>query len=1126
VTRPSVRTPLLPAVGTMLLVLAVVLPADAAADARVKVWQEPITLPTYGLLPPDSNPMFYKGESYQGAQKRIYPYPLADGITGIRKDATYTAVYLENEYVRLCVLPEIGGRLFSAVDKTNGYDFFYRQHVIKPALIGMLGAWISGGVEWCVFHHHRNTTHMPVDFAIRENPDGSGTVWIGETERRHRMRWTIALTLRPGRSYLEAAVTLRNRTPHAHSILYWANVAVHANDQYQVIFPPSVQVATYHSKNDFTFWPIGRGMYHGSDYTGVDLSWWKNHPKPVSCFAWGLREDFMGGYDHGKDAGVVHVGNHHIVCGAKLWEWAPGNVWDTKVLTDSDGPYAELMVGAFSDNQPDYSWIRPYEVKSFRQTWYPVRGIGGFKKANLHAALNLEVEGGKAVVGVHATSRRRGARVTLTAGDTVLVDEKAALAPDAPFTHTAAVPDGTAETDLEAVVRSAAGNVLIAYRPAAPEPVTELPEVVKPPPPPKEIETVEELYLTGLRIQQIHNPSIAPMDYYAEALRRDPGDARTNTIVGADLIRRGLYAEAETHLRRAIERITAAYTRPRDAEAFYLLGLALKARGQADAACDAFYRATWDAAQHAAAYVELAVLSARRGDFRAALEQVNRGLATNAENARAVALKAAVLRHLGRADRAEKTAARLAADDPLGFFALNELALAQAAAGRKDEAGRTFRTLADRMRGEVQSYLELAADYMDAGLLDEAVDVLRRQTDPAAGPPADYAMLYYLLGHLYERTRKPDLARAARARAARMPTDYGFPFRLEMIDVLESAVRAAPDDARAWCYLGNLLYELQPEQAIACWTRSRDIDPSEGLVHRNLGWARFRHDGDVPAAIVCYEKAVARSADPRYLLELDDLYERANTPPETRLAMLDRYPEVVAKRQPLLIRRIAVLVQTGHWAEALGPLRATQFHVAEGGGAELATAYIDAHLLSGLACLDAGQADKALDHFQAAGTFPENLSQETARSRDRMPQVTYCQASAHAALGHAQKAESLLAELAGEKIPKNWLQARYYQARALEKTGRRDKVEEVGRQLVAAASDRVAGKAKVDFFAKFGEQAARQARRADAHYALGLGLLLLGRTDEAKNQFTQAVQFNTAHTWARHELARLAPAKP
>ncbi|NLH18200.1 MAG: DUF5107 domain-containing protein, partial [Phycisphaerae bacterium] len=438
--------------------------APVRADS-VKVWEDKITLPSYRVDKPDPNPMFYKGESYQGAKKMIYPYALIDGLTGIRENADWIALNLENEYLKLVVLPEIGGRLFSATDKTNNYDLLYRQHVIKPALIGMLGAWISGGIEWCVFHHHRNTTHMPVDYQLVENSDGSKTIWLAETERRHRMRWTIALTLQPGKSYFQADVTLFNRRPLPNSILYWANVAVAVNDDYQVIFPPSVQMATYHSKNDFAYWPIGRGRYRGTDYTGIDQSWWKNHPKPVSFFAWNNPEDFMGGYDHGRNAGIVHIGNHNIVCGAKLWEWGPNNIWDTKVLTDSDGPYAELMVGAFSDNQPDYSWIKPGEVKRFRQYWYPVRDIGGFKNATLDAAVNLELTDGKVKLGFHATSAFPKAIALLTAKGKPIVEKTIDIAPEKPFVETVPVDAPIRSTDLIAILKSADGKVLVEYQP-------------------------------------------------------------------------------------------------------------------------------------------------------------------------------------------------------------------------------------------------------------------------------------------------------------------------------------------------------------------------------------------------------------------------------------------------------------------------------------------------------------------------------------------------------------------------------------------------------------------------------------------------------------------------------------
>jgi len=1092
--------------------------SSVSGGSSVKVWQEPLTLPSYRLDAPDPNPMFYRGESYQGAQKRVYPYPLLDGITGQREEQTFTALYLENEYVRLCVLPEIGGRLFSATDKSNGYEFFYRQTVIKPALIGMLGAWISGGVEWCVFHHHRNTTHMPVDYTLSENRDGSKTIWLAETERRHRMRWVIGLTLYPGRSYVEARVRMLNRSPQPHSILYWANVAVHVNEDYQIIFPPSVQVATYHSKNDFVHWPIGRGWYRGSDYTGVDLSWWKNHPKPVSCFAWDLQEDFMGGYDHRADAGVVHIGDHHVVCGAKLWEWAPGSIWDTKVLTDNDGPYAELMVGAFSDNQPDYSWIKPHEVKAFTQYWYPIRGIGGFQRATLDAAVNLECTGGQAKLGFHATRPLKGARAVLKAGDKVLLDETLDMAPDRPCIRTLTLAEDTPSIDLKAMLIDADGRTLVEYQPIERAPVDALPPVVKQPPAPKDIETVEELYLTGLRIEQIHNPSLDPFDYYQEALRRDPDDSRTNTIVGINHNQRGQYALAEEHLRRAIRRLSAEYTRPGNTEAYYHLGLALKAQGRFEAAEEAFYRATWDYAFHSAAYYQLAMLSCRRGQFAAALEQIDESLSTNTRDTRALNARAMILRHLGRYEQAYRLPLQVLADDPLDFLAMNELHLAHSAAGNASHAAGVRRRQTERMRDDVQAYLELATDYMDGGLWDEAIDVLRRPLEHKS-PAAGYPVLHYYLGYLYQRKGLATEAKEAFETAGRLPVDYCFPFRLETVDVLQAAIAADPADARAHYYLGNLLYELQPDEAIAHWARSRTLDPTLGVVHRNLGWGYFRHGQDVVKAIQSYEQAMARHPDdPRYYIELDDLYERANTPPAKRLQVLETRVDTIMRRKDLLIRRITLLVRMGRTDEAIGLLADNRFFIAEGGGRELGDAYVDAHLLRGMERLRQRRAEEALADFEAAGRYPENLSQEGPRNERRMAQVDYHIGRALAALDRTEEARRVF-ERAAERRTSGTSAERYYQVLALRELGRRDRAEAWTRDLVQAATDRLSADGKVDFFAKFGEQATRQTQRAEAHYLLGLVLMLQGRRDEAKNQFEQALNFNGAHTWAAYHLS-------
>ncbi len=408
----------------------------------VKVEQKPLVLPTYEIGEPDRNSIFFTGRVYQGAQGHIYPYPLYDILTDQKVDKAYNALYLDNEYLNVCVLPEMGGRILSATDKTNGYEIFYKQTGIKPALIGMLGAWLSGGVEWNFPHHHRPSSYMGIDWETVENEDGSKTIWIGETELRHRLKWSIGVTVYPGRSWVEAKVKIMNRTPYVQSMLYWANVSVHCNEDYEVIFPPATQFGTDHSKVYFTRWPYGEAV-HGSGEE-VNLAHWKNYTGySRSIFAWNFEDDFLAGYDHGKQAGTVHVANHHIVNGKKFFLWGnnPGaEMWNT-MLSDHDGHYLELMVGAYSDNQPDYSWIGPGEIREFTQKWYPIRDIRSVKNATDDAAVNLErISPDKVFVGFNSSGKFPGAKVLLYHGNEVLMQETTGIDPATPFVKEIAVP--------------------------------------------------------------------------------------------------------------------------------------------------------------------------------------------------------------------------------------------------------------------------------------------------------------------------------------------------------------------------------------------------------------------------------------------------------------------------------------------------------------------------------------------------------------------------------------------------------------------------------------------------------------------------------------------------------------
>ena len=913
--------------------LGCLMPLLTAPADEVRLWETNEVIPTYRAAPPDPNPRFYGGRTYQGARATFYPYPVQDRLTGVRTDQSYRVVYLENDQVRIGILPEIGGRVFSAVDKANGYDFFYRQHVIKPALIGMLGAWISGGVEWNVPHHHRASSFMPVDYSPEPRPDGSQTVWVGEIEWRHRMKWSVGLTLYPGRSDLEMTARVHNRTPFAHPLLFWINPAVHANEQYQVIFPPDVQFAVQHGKPEFARWPVATEVYGGVDYTrGVAVSWWKNHPSPVSFFAWNSAQDFFGGYDHGKQAGVLHVADHHQVPGKKFFEWGngpEGEMW-TKVLTDEDGPYLELMAGAWSDNQPDYSWIEPCAVKLWQHYWYPVRQLGGAKNATREAAVNLAVSNQTARVAFNATTEFRDAHVRLQHGSTALLSRTITISPREPFAAEVPLPPGAAETDLRASLTAADGREVVGYQPVAREPEP-MPEPVKRPRPPKEITATEELYLTALRIEQLHSPAFEAAPYYEEALRRDPGDCRANTALGSLRCQEWRWPEAESHLRAAIERLTANYIRPKDTEAFYYLGVALRAQGKLAAAQDAFQRASWSPAWQAPADYQLAQLHCLASNLAPALATVDRSLAAAPLNSQARNLKTGLLRRLGHTRQAEELAHATLALDPLDFQARNELYLLDQKRDRA-LADQTLARLTRLLRDEPRAYLELAGEYANAGLWAEALDVLLRFVGGESTLREASPLVYYDLGYYAEMAGQIQSLKYYRL-AARMSPDFCFPCRYEDEGVLRRALEWNPEDARAHYYLGNLLYDRQPERAIQAWETSRQLAETVPLVHRNLGLAYAQTRRDVPRAIASLEQAIALNPqEPRFFYELDLQYEAAGTPVAARLGMLTNHHDVVRQRDDALRRELALWVAAGQPDKALEVLTARQFHNWEGSG--------------------------------------------------------------------------------------------------------------------------------------------------------------------------------------------------
>lgn len=1079
----------------------------SAQDSTVKVWEGTLEIPTYKLDSPETVPIFDCDWSYQRARRSVYPYSLNDNMTRTKENVIYKALYLENEYVKLCVLPEIGGRLFYAIDKTNGYDIFYHQDVIKPANVGMTGAWISGGVEWNVFHHHRATSHLPVDYKIVENEGGSKTIWIGETELRHRMSWAIGVTLYPGKSYMEISGRLINSTPNDNSILYWSNAATHVDENYQIIFPQNTEFGTFHSKEYFCHWPITHEAYTGAEEYkyGIDASWYKNHPKGNSIFVYDLSDDFIAGYDHGRNAGTIITGNHNISKGGKFWTWGPNSEWDSKILTNNAGHYIELMRGAYSDNQPDYSWLKTTEVKSFTQFFYGIRDIGGVKKASKEAALNMDLIGeGKMLLGVNGTEKMNDLIVTVAQGDKTLFSKEIDVAPDKPFVNTIAVDKDIKEHELTITLTDKNGNQLLSYTPVKKDSNKPLPEIVEPPLLPQQIENTEECYLVGLRNLQFHNPFIKPEDYFMEVLRRDPNDTRSNTQMGVYWRLRGDNEKAAMYLRKAIKRQTKDHTRPKDCEAMYNLGLILKSEGKSEAAFDTLYRAVWDYTYNSAANYQLAQLHIAEGNLSMALERLDEAIRYNGTNLAAINLKTSILRLQSKEEDAKICYEKVLSVDPLNAYATYEKHLLTGDA--------YFTTL---MRDNVESYIELAIDYWHNGFEDQTIKLLKY-----IDSKRQYPTVRLWLGYLADKEGNKKEAAGYFKSALEMSTDYCNPFRLETISVLEKAEEYYPESDKLHYYMGNVFYDKQPERAMFEWNKCISINPSFAMAWRNLGWANWKYTKNYNEAAKQYSKAM--ELDPTqalFLEEIDQIYQAKKEDVQVRYDLLKSRHNVAIKRYYPLAEEVITGTLVGDYDYVLGLLRNCYFPTREG-VANFHDVYVDALLLSGEQKLAKGSHKEAIKLFEEAFTFPDN--QQVFYVDTRIPrdaQIYYMIADAYEKMGDKLKAQLNYKKALEVKVKKT--DYRYWKALAFKKLGKEKEAENLLKELVEEGNDGIV-QSVVNFYGAEGTTGETvEMKNTKAYYTIGLGELGLGNNAEAKTCFEKSVELKPDNLWSVFMLKHL-----
>jgi tetratricopeptide (TPR) repeat protein len=917
-------------------------------QAQVRVWQGTLNLPTYEEGLPDPNPPFDQFTT----NRFNYPYTLRNNLTSNRVDKAWRAIYLENEYLKCSVLPDIGGHLYTCIDKISGKSMFYANPSIKKAAIAYRGAWAAFGVEFNFPVSHNWMTMSPVSFAFAQHEDGSASASVGNIDRVYGMEWTVELILRPKSTVLEERVTLTNRSDTRHRFYWWNNAGVEAWDDSRIAYP--MQFAATHGFTEIHTWPV--------DQDGVDYSLLRNHTKgPVSMFVHGSREPFMGVWNPHTNTGTVHFAEYEALPAKKIWSWgvdADGLDW-RKALSDNESGYVEVQAGLFR-NQETYAFLEPRQVLHFSEYWMPVREIGGISRANLAGVASLTRKTGNLSVGFNANQAIPQASVSISKGKEQVVHEKVDLTPEHAWTHE--VPNADAQSKYTFEVQDAKGATLLRqtegeydWTPASqihvgPQPSYHMPDPDK--------QSFDD-WIQFAKDEELNGRLLSALDAYQQTLAKFPDSFVAGKAAGrlaAGLLR---YEEARKFLEPLHGRDTT------DTEISYYLGLAYDGLGDTTDA-----RASYELAErlpsfYPAAALRLGELLARSGDLSGAERHLADAVRAAARDERLleelVALKAAT----GKTEEARKQAQEGQLRFPLSYLLQNE-------AGNPDLV---------QLANDATRVLNLASQYMRLGLYAQAVALLDRdypspapdQSEPGSVAPQKHPMVAYFRGYCREKLgQSPE---ADYSTASKLSTAFVFPNTAEEFAVLSAALRARPTDATAHYLLGTFYFSRgETDPALHEWAEAHKYGPDIPVLSASTGLALLHIKNDPEQALGSFRDGLR--SDPSNIaiyLGIDQALSLLNRPARERVEALEKYPHLDTAPPSLVYELILNLAEAGDFDRATA-LFHNRFFPREEGGTNVRQVWIEVQLQHGLAAAKAGPCDQALTIVQNLGSAVPDLA--------------------------------------------------------------------------------------------------------------------------------------------------------
>jgi len=1034
------------------------------------IWEQDKIKPTYRILKEDPLPYFFS---------KHYPYTKLDLFDSKPTPVKYKEIVMENEYLQLTFIPELGARLFSAFDKISQYHIFHYNETIRPSLLAQRGAWIAVGIEFNLsqFPAHTADNFSPVDYAYKRNEDGSISILFGNLMLYNNIRYLVIVTLRPKTSRIETEVRTLNTDLIPQRYYFWSNAGVTASTGLCLFYPGSLST---------------RGKYPINE-NGIDLSWYKNYDRAADCFILDSEEDFFATYNYDNSRGIVHYANHQMVPGKKFFTWgvsADGLFWKD-ILSDKGLPYIEMQSGRFL-TQYTVEFIEPLTFESWMEYWYPIRNISGVTYANdkvcLYAKQTKEKGNNLLRVEICSAITCTEARLELCVDGEKFYEEPVKLSPEKTVSKEIKTPSGK----LLLKIVDSQGNEIISwdfrkYKTKAPDERALG-------------DSSEELWLKGIDAEKKKTRFIAKR-FFERSLKKDGRFSRSLCSIGLICYRSGLYEKAIENFKKALQRD------PRHEDSRYYLGLTMLTLGRYEDAERELWKLCLGRRYRTLAFYLLGIIKMRLGAYNGAMKMFRKSIQEYSFNLKSLSMLSIALRKQGKNEEALEIIEKAYDMMPLDYLVLAEKYFLSS----NNELERVVFT-------DFQKVLEVSKDYIFAGLFEEAFIILKAALDKGISNP----MIYYYIGYVLSRMGRLDDAIKYYRKGGAKNLDYVFPHRLIEISILEDAIKKVPSSPVPYYLLGNVLfYKGRFEEGLKKWEKAYELGLKNAVLCRNIGYARSILTNDIGASIDMYLNAI--KIDPKnhkLYIELHDVYSRIGRFTEA-IKILENAPKE-AKQDRLLARLASAYIDVGEYDRALDILLNAFFEPMEAyyGFWDI---YVNALMAKGLTLFKNNKMEEAVKCFIDATKYPPNLGPTAPHPKYRRDVMQlYYAGLAYEKLGDILTAQKIWSD-ALQRNPELTDEHSVFKGLILKKMGRKEESDSLIKKIISETESRMNR-----MLEEIGDEKGCSAllhrvswdksyadEFAYLHYVKGIAHIARGRKEEGLNEINKALEITEAVRDAR-----------